>query len=73
MTTTDVQARLAQPLPYPTPPAIVTPAMRAADDAYRSHIRAQQTAHEAMVDDWYTEALEKTLGPLAAWLDGEDA
>jgi hypothetical protein len=60
-------ARLTAPLDT-APPVILTPAMRAADGSYRDRLRAGRAADRAMLSTWHAEALERTLGPLDAWL-----
>ena len=64
----EARARLAAPLPYPSPPVIFTPAMRAAASEWQDELRAQAAEDEAASDAWLAEAREVTFGPLDDWL-----
>ena len=59
----EARARLAAPLPYPSPPVIFTPAMRAADDDYRDHLRARALTDRADVREWHAQARVAVFGP----------
>ena len=56
-------AKLTAPLEHYQVPMIITPAMRAADDDYRDHLRARVHLDRADVRDWHAAAREATFGP----------
>ena len=66
-TAAEAWERLTAPLDT-APPVIVTPAMRADNDAYRNELRAGWATDRALTNGWYVEAYEKTFDPLDAWL-----
>ena len=67
-TMAEARARLAAPLPYPSPPVILTPAMRAAASEWQDEYRGQAAEDQATVDAWFADAREATFGPLDDWL-----
>ena len=67
-TMAEARARLAAPLPYPSPPVILTPAMRCEWDELTDAQRAGRATDQGLLDEWHAQAWQATFGPLDDWL-----